>query len=121
MLVCVSVYTSFCSSSDLHLLSSSLFTIISSAGQCYILSHDLAAAVAKEAPNSASYVEGAEDHDISAMAFHTPIPVHLIVIAKSQRFWEHPVKGETRWKRIWKRESSRMQGVPFEGKLLEIY
>ena len=92
-----------------------------SAGQCYILSHDLAAAVVKEAPNSVSYVEATEDHDISTMAFHTPIPVHMIVIAKSQRFWEHPVKGEPRWRRIWLRESSRMQGVPFEGKLLKVY
>jgi hypothetical protein len=85
------------------------------------MSHDLAAAVAKEAPNSSSYVEGFEDHDISAMAFHTDIPVHMIVIAKRQRFWEHPVKGKTRWRRIWNRESARMQGIPFEGELLTVY
>jgi hypothetical protein len=121
------LHTPFYSSPDwlTHTLSSflsfSIFHYSSSAGQCYILSHDLAAAVAKEAPNSRSYTEDTEDHDISAMAFHTPIPVHMIVISRSQRFWEHPVKGEPRWKRIWKRESSRMQGIPFEGKQLLVY
>ena len=85
------------------------------------MSADLAAAVAREAPNSRGYVEGHEDHDISAMAFHAPDPVHMITIAKYQRFWEHPVKGEPRWRRIWARESARMSGQLFEGKELKIY
>jgi hypothetical protein len=87
-----------------------------SAGQNYILSRDLATFVAKEAVNSRGYVEGHEDHDISTMAFHSPLPVHLVTVSKSQRFWEHPVKGEVRWQRIWEREQARMAGIPFEGK-----
>ena len=51
------------------------------------------------------------------MAFHSPDPVKLVVIGRRMRFWEHPVKGEPRWRRIWAREQARMAGVPFEGKL----
>jgi hypothetical protein len=88
------------------------------AGQLYIMSTDLAKYVGQEAlTNKCSYCEGHEDHDISAMAFHSPDPIKLMVIGRSQRFWEHPVKGEPRWKRIWARESARMAGKPFEGKL----
>lgn len=90
-----------------------------SAGQNYILSRDLAKFVAQEAVNSRGYVEGHEDHDISTMAFHSPLPVHLVAVAKSQRFWEHPVKGEKRWQRMWEREQARMSGRPFEGKTLK--
>jgi len=87
------------------------------AGQLYMMSTDLAKFVGQEAlTNKCSYCEGHEDHDISAMAFHSPDPVKLVVIGRPQRFWEHPVKGEPRWKRIWARETARMQGVPFEGK-----
>jgi hypothetical protein len=87
------------------------------AGQMYIMSTDLAKFVGKEALTSkCSYCEGHEDHDISAMAFHSTTPVKLTVIGRSHRFWEHPVKGEPRWKRIWAREKARTDGVPFEGR-----
>lgn len=88
------------------------------AGQMYMLSTDLAAFVGREAlEHKCSYCEGHEDHDISAMAFHSTEPVKLVVVGRSHRFWEHPVKGEPRWKRIWAREQARMAGLPFEGKL----
>lgn len=88
------------------------------AGQIYMMSTDLAKFVGQEAlRGKCSYCEGHEDHDISAMAFHSPEPIKLVVIGRSHRFWEHPVKGEPRWKRIWARETARMQGVPFEGKV----
>lgn len=87
------------------------------AGQFYILSTDLARFVGKEAyVNNCSYCEGHEDHDISAMAFHSPEPIKLMVIGRNHRFWEHPVKGVPRWRRMWDRESARVAGVPFEGK-----
>ena len=86
------------------------------AGQLYMMSTDLAKFVGQEAlANSCSYCEGHEDHDISAMAFHSRDPIKLMVISRPQRFWEHPVKGEPRWRRIWARESARMEGVAFEG------
>jgi hypothetical protein len=87
------------------------------AGQIYILSTDLAKFIGKEALKSkCSYCEGHEDHDISAMAFHYTEPIKLTVVGRSHRFWEHPVKGEPRWKRIWARENARMTNQPFEGK-----
>jgi hypothetical protein len=87
------------------------------AGQIYIMSTDLAKFVGQEALHSnCSYCEGHEDHDISAMAFHSPNPVKIVAVGRKQRFWEHPVKGEPRWKRIWSRETARMKGVQFEGK-----
>ena len=88
------------------------------AGQLYILATDLAKYVGQEAlAGNCSYCEGHEDHDISAMAFHSPEPIKMVVIGRSHRFWEHPVKGEPRWKRILAREQARMSGQPFEGKL----
>jgi Galactosyltransferase len=88
------------------------------AGQIYMMSTDLARFIGKEAyTNKCSYCEGHEDHDISAMAFHSPDPIKLVVVGRNQRFWEHPVKGEPRWKRIWARETARMEGIPFEGKM----
>lgn len=87
------------------------------AGQMYLMSTDLSRFVGKEAlKNKCSYCEGHEDHDISAMAFHSPEPIKLMVIGRSHRFWEHPVKGEPRWRRIWARETARMAGKAFEGK-----
>jgi hypothetical protein len=87
------------------------------AGQIYIVSTDLARFIGKEAyTNNCSYCEGHEDHDISAMAFHSPEPIKLMVIGRNHRFWEHPVKGEPRWRRMWQRESARKAGVPFEGR-----
>jgi hypothetical protein len=83
-----------------------------------MMSTDLAKFVGKEAlVGKCSYCEGHEDHDISAMAFHYPDPVKLVVVGRHQRFWEHPVKGEPRWKRIWGRETARMKGEPFEGRM----
>ena len=98
-----------------------------SAGQCYLMSLDLCQHVAMEAPFSrvrvaeGGYIEGHEDHDVSAMAFHSPNPVHMLTIGKSQRFWEHPVKGQPRWERIIQREEARMKRTEFEGKILRIY
>ena len=87
------------------------------AGQLYIMSTDLARFIGEEAHrNKCSYCEGHEDHDISAMAFHSPDPIKLMVVGRSHRFWEHPVKGEPRWRRILARESARVAKVPFEGK-----
>ena len=87
------------------------------AGQLYIMSTDLARFVGEEARRSkCPYCEGHEDHDISAMAFHSPDPVKLVVIGRPNRFWEHPVKGEPRWRRILARETARVTRVPFEGK-----
>lgn len=97
------------------------------AGQCYLMSYDLAKFVAEEAPFAKTriakggYLEGHEDHDVSSMAFHSPTPVHMITIGKSQRFWEHPVKGQPRWIRIEKRERARMNQQLFEGKSLRLY
>ena len=88
------------------------------AGQLYIMSTDLARFVGEEAlKNKCSYCEGHEDHDIAAIAFHSPDPIKLVVIGRSHRFWEHPVKGEPRWRRILARETARVAGVPFEGKM----
>ena len=117
------------------------------AGQCYFMSADLCEAVALEAPNASSYMEGFEDHDVTSMAFHSSAssastlrrrqqqggeegtaststkgrPIHIIAIGKSQRFWAHPVKGQPRWERIRKREKARMAGELFEGKELLLY
>ena len=97
------------------------------AGQCYLMSYDLCKFVAQEAPfaktriGKGGYLEGHEDHDVSAMVYHSPTPIHMITIGKSRRFWEHPVKGQPRWVRIEKRERARMNQQIFEGKLLRIY
>ena len=88
------------------------------AGQLYIMATDLAKFVGQEAlSGKCSYCEGHEDHDISAIAFHSPEPIKLVVIGRTHRFWEHPVKGEPRWKRIWAREQARMSQEAFEGRL----
>lgn len=88
------------------------------AGQLYIVSTDLAEFIGQEAYESkCSYCEGYEDHDVTSMAFHSPDPVKIVAVGRRHRFWEHPVKGEPRWKRMWAREQARMAGVPFEGKL----
>lgn len=101
--------------------------VFSSAGQCYIISRDVCDYIVEEAPYSkmrigaGGYVEGHEDHDISAMAMHSPTPLTLITIGKSQRFWEHPVNREKQWHRIVQRETSRMKEEEFEGKMLRLY
>lgn len=97
------------------------------AGQCYLMSADLAAFVAEEAPFSkvrvakGGYIEGHEDHDIAAMVYHNPSPITLVTIGKSQRFWEHPVKGAPRFNKIVEREKARINREPFEGKMLKFY
>ncbi|CAJ1957568.1 unnamed protein product [Cylindrotheca closterium] len=66
-------------------------------GQLYFLSSDLVHFVANEALYAKSrigfggYLEGLEDHDISAMVWHAPSPIHVVPLTKSQRFWEYPV------------------------------
>ena len=90
------------------------------AGQLYILSTDLAEFVGEEARRmggNCTYCEHIEDHDISAMAFHSENPVKWTAVGRNMRFWEHPVKGEPRWRRILAREEARMKGEPFEGKI----
>ena len=98
------------------------------AGQCYFLTLDLCRVVAHEASVASTriapggYLEGHEDHDVSSMMFlASATPIHLWTIGKSQRFWEHPVKGQPRWDRIRKRELARMNGELFEGKQLRLY
>ena len=91
------------------------------------MSTDLAAFVAKEAPLSkirvgaGGYIENHEDHDISAMVWHNPDPITLITIGKSQRYWEHPVKGAPRFLKIVEREKARVKGESFQGKMLKLY
>ena len=97
------------------------------AGQCYFMTLDLCRVVATEASVAPTkiapggYLEGHEDHDVSSMMFQSSTPIHLLTIGKSQRFWEHPVKGQPRWERILKREEARMKGELFEGKQLRLY
>jgi len=97
------------------------------AGQTYIMSRDLCQFVVDEAPfadkriGPGGYLEGHEDHDVSSMAWHSPTPLHMITIGKSQRFWEHPVKGQPRWNRIEKRERARVEQKLFEGKKLRLF
>jgi len=106
------------------------------AGQCYFMSLDLCRAVAHEAPLAplrmapGGYLEGHEDHDVSSMVFRSRLsssssssthPIHLLTVGKSQRFWEHPVKGQPRWDRIRARELARMAEEVFEDKQLRLY
>jgi hypothetical protein len=97
------------------------------AGQCYFMSLDMCKVVSEEATKAGSriapggYLVGHEDHDVSSMAFHSPHPIHLLTIGKSQRFWEHPVKGQPRWDRIRKRELARVAAEVFENKQLLLY
>ena len=75
-------------------------------GQLYILSYDLVEFVLTEVIRSrlrvapGGYVIGREGHDISSMAFHSPTPLQVIAISKSQRFWKHPIKSEDQWERL---------------------
>ncbi len=79
-------------------------------GQMYILSCDLVEFVLKEVPYSrlrvapGGYVLQQEGHDIFSMAFHSPTPLHVITIAKSQRFWTFPVIRDDHWKRLLSQE-----------------
>jgi hypothetical protein len=95
------------------------------AGQCYVMSTDLAAFVAKEARFAkvrfvkGGYLEGVEDHDVSTMVFRDISPVSVIAISVSQRFWEHPVKGAPRFLKIKERERARVNRKPYQGELLK--
>jgi len=85
------------------------------AGQCYILSRDLAHTVALESPKSMAYREGHEDHDISAMAFHSTRPISFHFLSLQQQFWRHPVKrykNKVRyWRTLWHNENLRLKKV----------
>jgi Galactosyltransferase len=85
------------------------------AGQCYIMSRDLAETVVMEAPTSEAYREGHEDHDISAMAFHSPKPISFHLLSLAQQFWRHPVKrfkNRVRmWRTLWHNENVRLKKV----------
>lgn len=94
-------------------------------GQCYIMSKDLAQTVVQEAAAlgggggaqpqqpQQTYLEGHEDHDISAMAFHSDKPIKLVIIALEQRFWQHRVKLKlgSNFHRIWDNEIARMKAL----------
>jgi hypothetical protein len=85
------------------------------------------------------YLEGHEDHDTTAMVEQgqynydtrrrsndnstidqqpqdNPSIIQWMLIQKKSRFFEHPVKGSFRWRRIWEREQRRKaqnyQAVP---------
>ena len=85
------------------------------AGQCYILSRDLAETVVAEAPKSLAYREGLEDHDISAMAFHSTKPISFHLLSLQQQFWKHPVKRYKakvrQWSTLWHNENIRLKQV----------
>lgn len=99
-------------------------------GQCYILSVDLARFVAKEAAaisyirhrpkeidphtyqssSRYNYTESHEDHDISAMAFHSPFPIQFQFFNRYQKFWRHPIKNQKNVKLVhrWDTEIERI-------------
>jgi Galactosyltransferase len=85
------------------------------AGQCYILSRDLAETVVLEAPKSQVYREGHEDHDIGAMAFHSAKPISFHFLSLQQQFWRHPIKRTKKrvmqWRTFWHNENVRLKKV----------
>lgn len=93
------------------------------AGQCYLMSSDLAAFVAEEAQRAekGGYLEGVEDHDVSSMLAQHPSPISYLGIGRHQRFWYHPVKGQPRYERLLLKEKARMNGEEFEGEKLKFY
>jgi hypothetical protein len=54
-----------------------------------------------------------KDHDVSAMAFHSPKPIKLIIIAHDQKFWQHRVKLKLgpSFRRTWDSEIARMTNL----------
>ncbi|CAJ1935000.1 unnamed protein product [Cylindrotheca closterium] len=96
-------------------------------GQFYIVSVNLIPGLVQEAQvqqlkhgmqsTGDNYMAGHEDHDVLSMIQAASIKngqlVRWISMPRNYRFWEHPVKGEMWWKRIWKRESRKAA----EGKL----
>jgi len=85
------------------------------AGQCYLMSRDLVDTVVLEAPKSRAYREGHEDHDISAMAFHSTNPISFHFLSIQQQFWRHPIKRYKKkvrhWRTMWHNENVRLQKV----------
>ena len=84
-------------------------------GQWYLMSVDAARTVRQQAllgpEETTKYFAGHEDHDVSALAFHSERPINLIIISMQQRHWLHNVKislGNGRWNRLWDRETNRM-------------
>jgi hypothetical protein len=78
------------------------------------MSPDVSHFVSQEARRSnCSYCEIPEDHDISAMVFHFPEPLNLVLIGQHQRFWAHPVKLRhvAEWDRIWADETVRSRAM----------
>ncbi|KAL3932952.1 MAG: hypothetical protein SGBAC_010611 [Bacillariaceae sp.] len=92
-------------------------------GQFYIMSVNLIPGLVQEAqvqqrmpgiPTTTAgnnYMAGHEDHDVLSMVQASAVKngqlVRWISMPRNYRFWEHPVKGETWWKRIWKREQRK--------------
>jgi hypothetical protein len=93
-------------------------------GQCYIMSKDLAQTVAREAAkgNRQDFLEGHEDHDISAFAWHSSKPIKLVIIALEQRFWQHRVKLKlgSNFHRIWDSEILRITELVGAGQVEKI-
>lgn len=87
-------------------------------GRLYLLSMDLVDWVLEENPRSKTriapggYLEGREDHDISGMVFHSPTPVHMLIIADSQRFWEYPLITPSDWETALLRQEKRRPTNP---------
>ena len=85
------------------------------AGQCYIMSRDLAETIVLEAPRSQAYQEGHEDHDVSAMAFRSSKPISFHFLTIQQQFWRHPVKRSKKrkkmWRTLWHNEHVRLKKV----------
>lgn len=83
-------------------------------GQFYILSQDLAEAVAREAATEPDYTHSHEDHDVSAFAMiGARRPIKFIIISRHQWWWEHDVKaglGEIFHER-WELEYNRTQDL----------
>ena len=101
-------------------------------GQCYIMSIDLARFVAQEAAAITyvsrrndktlypkqfkamaryNYTEGHEDHDVSAMAFHSPHPIQFQLLDRYQKFWRHPIKNQknVKMQQRWDTEIERIE------------
>lgn len=72
-------------------------------GQLYLLSFDVTKFVVEEALFAKTrigfggYIEGSEAHDIPSMAWHSPKPIHVIALTKSQRFWTWPIESYDEW------------------------
>jgi hypothetical protein len=95
-------------------------------GKLYMLSTDLAGAVADEARSmqgNCLYCTGHEDHDISTMAYHTMRPVKFLMLGTHQEFYKHPVKlwNNELYDHVFALEKARMEGREFEGQNYTTY